>query len=78
MPDKYTEKYLTVLGPLREILLVAGDYNDDDRFLPIDAEDLQARADEFREEYAEFRESVKYTNGIADRILYLDRSGNFC
>ena len=53
-PDDYTADYLTILGPLEKILLVAGDYDDDGRLLPSDTEELQARANDYRAEYTRF------------------------
>jgi hypothetical protein len=49
--DDYTTNYLTLLGPLERILLIAGDYDDDDRLIPLDASELRCRADDFRAEY---------------------------
>jgi hypothetical protein len=62
---------LTILGALEKILLVAGNHDDDGRLLPLDAEELQARANDFKEEYTRFLQSVENRNGTADRILYM-------
>jgi hypothetical protein len=74
----YTTRTLSILGALETILLVAGDYDDDDKLLSLDAKELHTRPNYYRDEYARFLLSGENRDRTSARILYIDRSDNFC
>lgn len=74
-PAGYASKYLALLGGLKTILIVWGDFDEyTDELMEIDTKDLHARADEVRAQYSELLKDHKCT---AKSIRYMDRRGRF-
>lgn len=74
-PDIHLPGFFSILPELETILLTANDLDDDDNLLfSFPAEEHRRRADSYREGYAKFLESGKYST--ATRVLYIDRSNN--
>jgi hypothetical protein len=71
----YVSKYLALLGGLKTILIVWGDFDEyTDELMEIDTEDLYTRADEVRAQHSELLKDHKST---AKSIRYMDRRGRF-
>jgi hypothetical protein len=74
-PAGYASKYLALLGGLKTILIVWGDFDEyTDELMEIDTKDLYARAGEVGAQHSELLKDYKCT---AKSIQYIDRRGKF-